>query len=93
MRAVLVFLQPDLTGLRMEIFGDNEGATAIADNPSSASRSRYTGVKLHFIRGLIRAGEVSIVHVGMEEQHDDVLTKLLRRKNFVVHRAALMNLS
>ena len=26
MRAVLVFLQPDLTGMRMEIFGDNEGA-------------------------------------------------------------------
>ena len=36
MRAVLVFLQPDLTGMRMEIFGDNEGAKAIAANPSSA---------------------------------------------------------
>ena len=35
MRAVLVFLQPDLTGMRMEIFGDNEGAKAIADNPGS----------------------------------------------------------
>ena len=39
MRAVLVFLQPDLTEMRIEIFGDNEGATAIVDNPSSASRS------------------------------------------------------
>ena len=39
MRAVLVFLWPDLTGMRMEMFGDNEGAKAIADNPSSVSRS------------------------------------------------------
>ena len=94
MRAVLVlFLQPDLTGMRMEIFGDNEGAKAIADNLSSASRSKHIDVKLHFIRGLIRAGEVSIMHVGTEEQHADVLTKPLWRKKFLVHRAALMNLS
>ena len=33
-RAVLVFLQPDL-------IGDNEGSKAIADNPSSASRSKH----------------------------------------------------
>ena len=67
MRAVLVFLQPNLTGMRMKIFGDNEGAKAIVDNPSSASSSKYIDVKLNFIRGLIRAGEVSIVHVGTEE--------------------------
>ena len=93
MRAVLVFLQPDLIGMRVKILGDNEGAKAIADNPSSASRSKHIDVKLHFIRGLIRAGEVSIVHVGTEEQHADILTKPLWRKKFLVHRAALMNLS
>ena len=70
-------MQPDLIGMRGEILGDNEGAKAIADNPSSASRSKHIDVKLHFIRGLIRAGEVSIVHVGTEEQHADILTKPL----------------
>ena len=40
-RAVLVFLQPDLTGMRVDVFGDNEGAKAIASNPSSASRSKH----------------------------------------------------
>ena len=30
MRAVLVFLQPELTGMRVHVFGDNEGAKAIA---------------------------------------------------------------
>lgn len=47
MRAVLVFLQPDLIGIMVGIFGGNEGAMVIADNPSSASRSKYIDVKLH----------------------------------------------
>ena len=53
-KAVLVFLQPDLSGMRVDVFGDNEGAKAVADDPSSASRSKHIDVKLHFIRGLIR---------------------------------------
>ena len=65
---------------------------AIASNPSSASRSKHIDVKLHFIRGLVRAGEIQIIHVGTEDQHADILTKALWRKKFVVHRAALMNL-
>ena len=56
MRAVLVFLQPELTGMRVDAFGDNEGAKAIANNPSSASRSEHIDVKFHFIRGLVRGG-------------------------------------
>ena len=40
-RDVLVFLQTDLTGMRVDIFGDNEGAKTIADNPSSGSRSKH----------------------------------------------------
>ena len=92
-RAVLVFLQPELSGMRVDIFGDNEGAKAIADSPSSTSRSKHFDVKLHFIRELIRTGEVRIFHVGTEEQQADVLTKALWRKKFMVHRAALMNFS
>ena len=49
----------------------------IADNPRSVSRSKHTGVKVHFIRGLICMGEVRILHVGTEGQHADVVTKTL----------------
>ena len=76
----------------MEICGDSEGAKTIVNNPSSASRSKHIDVKLHFIRGLMCAGKVSIVRVGTEEQNADVLTKPLWRKKFLVHRAALMSL-
>ena len=53
-KAVLVFLQPELSGMRVDVFDDNEGAKAIADDPSSSSRSKHIDVKHHFIRGLIR---------------------------------------
>ena len=49
-RAVFVFLQPELSGVREDIFVDYEGSKAIADNPSSASRSKHIDVKLHFFR-------------------------------------------
>ena len=91
-RAVLVFLQSELSGMRVDIFGDSEGARAIADNPSSASRSKHSDVKLHFIRGLVRTGEVRIVHVGTEEQYR-CPDQGSMEKNFLVHRAALMNVS
>lgn len=47
----------------------------IADNPSSASRRTPIEVKFHFIRGLIRAGEVSIVHIETERKYADILTR------------------
>ena len=93
MRAVLVFLQPELTGIRLDVFGDNRGAKAIANDPSSASRSKHIDVKLHFIRGLVCAGEVRVLHVGTAEQHADMLTKPLWRNKFMLYRAALMDLS
>ena len=89
----MIFFQPKLSGMRVDIFDDNEGAKAIADNPSSASRSKHIDVKLHFIRGLIRTGEVRILYVGTEEQHADFLTKAFWRKIFMVYSAALMNFS
>ena len=79
--------------MRVDIFGDNEGAKAITDNPSSASRSKHIDVKLHFIRGLTRTGEVRILHVGTEEQHANVLTEAFWREKFMAHRMALMNFS
>ena len=75
----------------VDIFGDNEGAKAITDSPSCASRSKHIDGKLHFIRGLIRTGEVTILHVGTEEQHADALTNALWRKKVLMHRAALIN--
>ena len=92
MGAVLALLQPELAGMRVVVFGDSDGAKAITDNRSSASRSKNIDVKLHFNRGLSRVGEVRTLHVETAEQHADVPTKPLWRNTFLLHRAALMNL-
>ena len=62
-RAGWAFLQPKLRGMRVDIFVDYEGSKAIADKPSSASRSKHFDVKFHFIRGMIRTGEVIILQL------------------------------
>ena len=51
-RVVLVFFQFELSGRRVDLFGDDEGSKAIADTPGSASRSKLIDVKLNFIRGI-----------------------------------------
>ena len=75
MRAVFVFLQPQLAGMSIDIFSDNYGAMAITNNPSSVSRS-ITDVNFHSIQGLVGSGEIRILHVGTESQHADILTKV-----------------
>ncbi|CAM9935012.1 unnamed protein product [Ascophyllum nodosum] len=62
-KVILRFPQPELSGMRIDIFGDKEGSKATADNPSSLSRSKHIDVKLHSIRGLIRTGEDRTLHV------------------------------
>ena len=93
LRVVLIFLQPQLAGmLCVDIFGDNEGVMAIANSLSSASSSKHIDVKFHFIEGLVRAGNIRISHVGMKDQHADILMQALWRKEFMMHRAVLINL-
>ncbi|CAM9971554.1 unnamed protein product, partial [Sphacelaria rigidula] len=46
----------------------------------------------HFIRDLLRAGAVRIVHVDSEWQHADILTKPLPITLFKRHRRALTNI-
>ena len=57
-RAILMFLKPELSGMRIDIFGDNVRSKAIVV-PRIARRgeSMHIDAKLHTIRGLIHTGE------------------------------------
>ncbi|CAM9889276.1 unnamed protein product [Sphacelaria rigidula] len=71
---------------------DNEGAKALADNPFSSGRSKDIDVRLLFVRDLVRAGEMRIVHVDSEWHHADIFTTPLPTTLFERHRRALMNI-
>ncbi|CAB1101015.1 unnamed protein product [Ectocarpus sp. CCAP 1310/34] len=56
---------------------DNEGALALVQNPFSSARSKHIDVRFHFIRELFKAGKITADYVSTEEQHADMLTKVL----------------
>lgn len=59
-----LFVQTDLTKIRVYIVRDNGYAKVIAENPSNPPKTKDIDVKLHFMKGIYRAGKVRVLHVG-----------------------------
>ena len=92
-KVVLDFVQPHLSGRAIDMYEDNEGAKPLAENPQGSHRINHIDVRFHFLRGLVRLGQVTIHSVASAEQHADILTKPLRREAFRRHHGFPMNLS
>ena len=75
------------------VFEDNQGAVQLSQNPVSNSNSKHIDVRHHFLRELVRQGDISVDNVPCEYQHADILTKALAFDVFVIHRRFLRNLS
>ncbi|CAB1102942.1 unnamed protein product [Ectocarpus sp. CCAP 1310/34] len=85
-RGVLSFIAPETSGATIRICEDNEGALALVQNPFSSARSKHIDVRFHFIRELFKAGKITADYVSTEEQHADMLTKVLGRGKLEYHR-------
>ena len=70
----------------------NQGALQLSKNPVSNSNPKHIGVCHHFLRELVRQGDINVNHVPSEYQHADILTKVLAFDLFAIHRLFLMNL-
>ena len=75
------------------MYEDNERTKVLAEKPQGSHRSKHIDVRFHFLRGLMRLGQVTIYSVASAEQHADILTKLLGREAFRRHRDFPINLS
>ena len=75
------------------IFEDNHGAVQLSQNPVSNSNSKHIDVRHHFLRELVRQGDISVSHVPSGYQHADILTKALAFDMFAIHPCFLLNLS
>ena len=91
-KAVLDFLQPELTNETIDLFEDNQRATAIAENPISGGRTKDIDVRYHFIRELVEHEVLNIQYTESSNQHADIPTKPLGLEAFARHRSFLMNL-
>ena len=73
------------------VFEDNQGALQLSKNSVSNSNSKHIDVRRHFLRKLVRQGDIIVNHVPSKFQ--DTLTNVLAFDLFATHRRFLMNLS
>ena len=91
-KAVLDFLQPELANETIDLFEDNQGAIAIAENPISGGWTKHIDVRYHFIIELVERKALNIQYTESSNQHADILTKPLGLEAFARHRSFLMKL-
>ena len=92
-RAVLAFLQPQLVGRITHLFEDNQGATAMVENPISGGRTKHIDVRYHFIREQVKHKVIVIKYTESRNPRADIRTKAIGgAEGFVWHRRFLMNL-
>lgn len=84
-------IQPDLhNGLSATIiYGDNQGAIALAKNPQFHNRTKHIETQHHFVREKVAEGKVDLKWVPTAEQIADGLTKPLSKDKFEVFRRAI----
>ena len=77
LRQVWRFMIPGKEMPCFPVFEDNQSALQLSKNPVSNSHSAHIDVRHHFLRELVRQGDIIVNHVSSEYQHADILTKVL----------------
>jgi hypothetical protein len=71
------------------IYGDNQGAIALARNPQFHSRTKHIGIQHHYVREMQEDGKVDLRYISTDKQVADGLTKALPKDPFLSFRDAL----
>jgi hypothetical protein len=61
------------------IYGDNQGALAMALNPTMHHKSKHIDIKQHFIREKVADGDVQLQYISTKRMLADALTKPLSK--------------
>ena len=61
----------------------------LSENPVFHDKSKHIEIKYHYIRDMVQKGAMKLQYVVMDEQIDEVLTKLLARVKFEYFREKL----
>jgi len=71
------------------IYGDNQGAIALAKNPQFHARTKHITIQHHFVQEKQTEGKVDLQYIPTEQQVADGLTKALPKDRFIKFRDAL----
>ncbi|KAK9769258.1 putative Integrase catalytic domain-containing protein [Seiridium cardinale] len=89
LRRLLKELNASKNDIPTIIYGDNQGALALAHNPEFHSRSKHLQTQDFFCREQQQAGQVDFKYVNTKDQVADGLTKALGRPEFERFRASI----
>jgi len=73
------------------VYIDNSSARQLAMNPVHHQRSKHIDIKFHWIRDMVSAKTVQLVHVFTEDQRADIFTKTVPGVVFKRHVDSLMS--
>ena len=71
------------------IYGDNQGAIALAKNPKFHGRSKHIDIQHHYVREKVEDGTVGLKYIETSKQIADGLTKPLSKVPFLQFRKIL----
>jgi len=71
------------------VFGDNQSALAIANNPQYHKCTKHFDIKFHFIREKVNDQSIVTEYCPTTEMTANILTKLLLKPKFNQHKAEL----
>ena len=73
------------------LYGDNQGALFLGDNPKTSSRTKHIAIKYHHIRELTEMNTLTLVYLETKRMVADLLTKPLPKATITKLFAKLMN--
>ncbi len=71
------------------LYGDNQGALALARNPVHHKNTKHIEVKYHYIREQLAKKVMSLSYCPSQQNMADIMTKPLSRQVFEKHRQAM----
>ena len=91
----LSMMEEDLLGpveKPYDVFVDNQGAVALANDFVSNSRVRHYERRVLKVRELLEDAIVAVKPVGTADNASDIFSKALGRRLFEKHRRTLLNI-
>ncbi|CAM8885291.1 unnamed protein product [Rhodiola kirilowii] len=71
------------------IYCDNTSSIKLSKNPIFHGRTKHIKVRFHFLRDLVKEGEIDLLHCKTENQRADIMTKPLSLDLFLKMRELL----
>jgi hypothetical protein len=73
-----------------QIFGDNQGALSLIENPTAHKRTKHIELKYHYVRIAQERGVIKVLKVHTDSNYSDIMTKATGTGIFAKHVGSLM---